>query len=393
MGVGLGTSLERLVRRASRPAEGLARTATSQRAATKAVRAASMALDSLQLSSTVSLHSQAALERAAERHLLESKTRAAFETMTPDRARRLAAIKDPQMFFEGIKYLGPDQLKALAAYQPGVVELFGRQARARQQAWEELLDPMLSSHGLQVKGTPKSWSSMLGRLDQETRKLHAKGLPVHHAPIDLHDLSRARLDLDTFDPQAMTRMVGSIRRGLQEKFPARQFELSVWDRTAPGVLGNRAELYQGRIHLKIKDITGGVPQGMFELQIGPKQASAFWDTAFSVPGIDRRYNLHDAIYKGVANLKDERLIEKLGQAVAIAPHPGRQEAIAQGQHLIDDILNSYQDQLQAVLSQARTGRTLDYATTAGLRRKLGAVIQALSHDPALPEGLVGKALH
>ena len=127
--------------------------------------------------------------------------------------------------------------------------------------------------------------------------------------------------------------------------------------------------YRGRLHVKIKDGSGL----WYELQIGPKQLSEFYDTPFLLGR--KGTNIHDAVYKGVLMLDDEA-IKILGKGDPLA-----------GQARLAAVLDDYVDNMNDVMRLARKGEALDYASkTAQLRKGLIDLFDEVP-DELLPVGL------
>lgn len=360
-----------------------------------AARVAGLGLDHLQLSST-SRRSLGDLERSAFETLKARKIAEAAATLTPARAATLAGL-EPTALVEQLKYMAPARLRELSALQPGVVATYERQAAATQAEWLGIINPTLAPFGVQAEGRAKSWQSMLGRLDKNSEKFARKGWtlpdgrPMPSTLVDLHDPSRGRIDLPGLDPRELKRMARAVEDGLA-RVPGRQFSVKLWDRTTPELLADSRELYRGRLHLRIEDITGGVPRGAFELQLGPKSVSQFMDQRFSIPGLDgREFSIHDGIYKGVAMLRDERHLEAIGRDRLGTTRVSRSEAVREGQVGVNKALGAYREQLDAALDCARTGRPFDYDRTLNVRKRIARITKALDGHAEVPEGLLGRA--
>lgn len=384
--------LQAIFKQVSRPVERVAPVAARE---VQARAGAAMAPDALQLSKATQ-RSASDLERSALAHLQQQKVQEALATLTPERAARLVQLPDDQAFYDQIKYMAPEKLRTLARLEPSAAAKFDAYAARAQRDWMKLVDPILQPLGLQAHGAPKHWESMLGRMDRNSEKFARRGRtlpegrPMPSTAVDLHDISRGRVDLPTLDPRQLRTVARTLEEGLN-RIPGRSFSVSLWDRTTPQVLGDSHELYRGRLHVRVQDVTGGVPRGVFELQLGPRSLSEYWDRSFQIPGVpEREFSIHDAIYKGIATIQGDSQLEAIGRDRLHGAPVSRAQALQEGQSGVAKALNAYEQQLQAALDVAREGKSFDYDRTLDVRKRIAKIYKAVQGVAPLPEGLVGR---
>ncbi|HBN09425.1 MAG TPA: hypothetical protein DD435_12510 [Cyanobacteria bacterium UBA8530] len=309
--------------------------------------------------------------------------------MTAERAAEIAKLQGKELF-DAIKHLEPEKLKDLAKLEPKVVDKFGALLGSQQQKSLADINGVLSKYGVEADGPIKQWKSMLGKLEKDTAENLSKGkLPA--SPADLNDLNRARVNAPNLKPQELQKMVSDIQSELRAKYPEKQFNFVVKDAVGDAVMGDTKALYKGRINMQIQEVTGGVKGPAFELQLGPKHLTDFWETPFKMPGSPNSFNIHDTVYKGVNNLlKDDDLLSKVGKGLNEGKNLSREEAIALGRQAVEKTVDSYRGELQKAIVQAKNGtKSLDFASTATLREQIAEIFKTIKDDPKLPEGLHG----
>lgn len=332
----------------------------------------------------------------ARNAIAAGKAAEAARAMNAERAAGIAAIDDPARFMDELRYLSPDKLRQLAEHQPQVVDKFAAALEHQQRTMLGDINEVLAARGLEASGPVKQWKSLLGKLDKDAAENVAKGAklpdgnPMPATIADMNDLTRARLNTPNLDPAQLRTIVGDLEAHLRRKYPDRDFKLVVKDATDARTMGNPDAMYKGRINVQIHDVTGGVKRGAFELQLGPRHLTEFWDTPFAVSQGGPRLNIHDAVYKGTGRIADD------AQFAAIGRHfqPGRAlsdaDAIAMGRQVVDAANAEYKAQLAAAIDQAQRGTpAFDFQATQTLRLGLARIREALQGQPGVPEGLHG----
>lgn len=334
------------------------------------------------------------LAAESERDLLAGKAAELKRPMTAGRAALIFKEPDVGTFRRELGYMAAPKLRELARLEPRVPERFASVLAEEQAAWLRDVNQALETSGVRADGPVKSWYSMLGKLDRYTEtnltrgRLLADGSPVPATPADLNDLTRARVNLPRLAPALLHRLVATVQAALPEKRPLCALNFVVKDYASEAVLEDPTVAYKGRVHLIIEDVTGGIKRGAFELQLGPRHLTEYWDRHFKVAGTNQDFDLHDSVYKGVAALSRPEHLERLGRGM----HPGvamtPAEAVSAGRRVVDGVVAEYQRQLAAAVDQARRGTpSLDYDATEPLRTMIGRVFHALQGAPDLPEGL------
>jgi hypothetical protein len=164
----------------------------------------------------------------------------------------------------------------------------------------------------------------------------------------LDDLARGRIDLPSLQPERLRGMMDTLRRHFGDD------NLIVRDH----VVGQ--PFYRGRLHVKIRDASGL----WYELQVGPRQLSQFFDTPFRAAGTTT--SLHDAVYKGLLRL-DDTAYKALGRGDAAA-----------GADRVTRVVNRYVDEVDEVVALARQGEPYDFvARTPELRAEVASVFEEL----------------
>lgn len=334
------------------------------------------------------------LAERSEQDLLAGKLAELKRPMTAERAARLLKQPDSKAFYRELGYMAPPKLRELEQLEPKVAERFSSVLASEQKAWLRDVNQALGTFKIKADGPVKTWYSMLGKLDRNTEgnqqrgRLLADGSPIPATPGELNDLTRARVNLPKLDSALLHRIVAHVQQTLPEKRPLCALHFVVKDYATEAVLKDPAAPYKGRIHLIIEDVTGGVRRGAFELQLGPKHLTEYWDRHFKVPGSNQDFDLHDAVYKGVGAITRADHLETLGRAMNPEKALTQAEAVAAGKRVIERAVEEYQRQLNAAMDQALAGSPeLDYAATQPLRELIAAIFNALAHERNLPEGL------
>jgi hypothetical protein len=174
---------------------------------------------------------------------------------------------------------------------------------------------------------------------------------------DLDDLARGRIDMPAYDPI----LVKQYFRKIREYYGDQNLMVNNYMTYKP--------FYRGRLHVKIRDRSGM----WYELQIGPKQLSTFYDTPFKAAG--KVCNIHDAVYKGLMAMDDDAF-RILGKG-----------SIDLGEQRVATVLDKYVDALDEVMRTAQQGGEYDYFNqTALLRKGIADLLDELPTDK-LPIGL------
>lgn len=314
--------------------------------------------------------------------------------MTAARAARLLQEPETKVFYRTIGYMTAPKLRELARLEPTAPVRFAKVLAGEQKAWLQDMNQVLGTFGVRADGPVKSWYSMLGKLDRNTEenrlrgRLLADGSPVPATPGELNDLTRARVNLPKLDPALLHRMVEHVQATLPQKRPLCALNFVVKDYATDAILRDPAAPYKGRIHVIVEDVTDGIKRGAFELQLGPKHLTEYWDRHFKVAGSNQDFDLHDGVYKGVGALSLPRHLEKLGRGLNPGKVMAQGEAVTAGKQVVAEVLAEYQRQLESAVSQATAGTPeLDYGATATLRARIGEVFHALAGETDLPEGL------
>ena len=162
--------------------------------------------------------------------------------------------------------------------------------------------------GHKVEGNPKQVGRLIQKMGKEKKTVE-----------EIKDIARGRLNLQTLDEKEMRGIV----KKLEKKYGAKVKEVK--DEALKALNDPKAD-YKGRIHVILEDSSGM----KFELQIGPKQLSKFYDTEFALCGKNK--NIHDAFYKGVdLYLKSGQELEKAAKVLGNGN-------IAKGKQIIEDSL-------------------------------------------------------
>jgi hypothetical protein len=254
-------------------------------------------------------------------------------------------LERDQELFRRIRQVGPERLATDRAVQVRM-RLLSRSVDARMdQEIAQLL-------GVQPQGLPKEPLRAAAKLEQLQA---ASGPKVRLGNVE--DLARGRIDLPNFSPSRMRAMLKSIRRHFGDD------NLIVRDY----IQGK--PFYRGRLHVKIRDASGM----WYELQMGPKQLSHFYDTPFTAAG--RSVNVHDAVYKGLLKL-DDAALKVLGKG-----NP------AKGSARVERVLDLYVDEVTDVMNVAKRGEPYAFhPQTSALRRGLVDLLDEIPED-LLPIGL------
>lgn len=261
-------------------------------------------------------------------------------------ASQLTRVKLDKEAFRRLRQVGPRRMQKDAA----VRDTFRKLTRSVDSRMDNQLSDIL---GVKPQGKPKVIDRAAAKLEIWQQQ---NGPKVRLD--DLEDLARGRIDLPTFNPKEMKGMLERIRTHFGDQ------NLLVNDYMTKG-----KPFYRGRLHIKIKDRSGL----WYELQIGPKQLSQFYDTPFLLGR--KGTNIHDAVYKGVLMLDDE--------AVALL---GKGDKLA-GQARLTRVLDDYVTNMNDVMRLARKGEALDYAAkTATLRQGLIDLFDEVP-DELMPLGL------
>jgi hypothetical protein len=176
---------------------------------------------------------------------------------------------------------------------------------------------------------------------------------------DLEDLARGRIDLPSYDPKQIRALYQKIR----EHYGDQNLIVADYMKNKP--------YYRGRLHVKIRDRSGM----WYELQMGPKQLSTFYDTPFKVG--EKVVNIHDAVYKGLMRLDNDAL-KVLGQGSAKA-----------GAHRVALVMDEYVNALDEVMATAKAGSEFHWATrTKALRKSIADLMDEVP-EAHMPIGLRG----
>ncbi|MBU6427509.1 MAG: hypothetical protein KGR26_00720 [Cyanobacteria bacterium REEB65] len=310
--------------------------------------------------------------------LFAGPARAASATgVTSALAARIDRVRNPALFFGKIQDLTVLQLKALAKYQPHIIDHYYQVLSDRQAAWLTDLNGILAKTGLAAVGKPKAWQRALDTIEASaTGGFHSWKSKLG----DLSDLTRARIDTPTYDPAGYRQLAQHITAGLTRLHPDRRYQVETTDYTSAPA----DALYRGRIHLTIREVGQSTPA--FNLQIGPRGLSQFLDTPMALPGNPGQTALHDVLYKGIARMHDAAHFAAIGRYVAKDPGLGEAQATRLGQGFVAGLLSRYRAELQAALHKPAV-------PSRHLRLIMATVCKALADQPDLPMGLLAKSLH
>jgi len=338
----------------------------------------------------------AALARAAQASHLARKWQMSARSIDATFARNLARIEKGSSFWQGLGILDATQLRRAAELEPALRDRFASEARQRQQGWMTALHEILTPRGLIATGKEKAWDRTVSKLTHLEQAQGRRGFIARSVPrepmtiLDLTDVARARIDLPDLRPTEMRRLVNDLKEELQERFPGKTLAFEVRDTARRPTVRNAEAVYKGRIHLRVQDVTGGRLNDAFEIQLGPRQLTRFWDTPFGTPGLTGTTNIHDAIYKGVSRLENPEHVIQLGTAFSTRPiSPDR--AHLRGIEVIEETIDLYQAALMDAMQAATLG--VDFPPSRGqllLTERIGEIRKALAQEAGLPEGL---ALH
>lgn len=254
-------------------------------------------------------------------------------------------LEKDQALFRRLRQVGPERL-ATDGWVQRRFRLLTRSVDGRMDA------ELRTLLGFEPQGVPKDPLRAAAKLESWQA---VGGDKVRLGNLD--DLARGRIDLGKFDPTRMRHMLKRIRQHFGDD------NLIVNDYIAG------KPFYRGRLHVKIRDASGL----WYELQMGPKQLSTFYDTPFSAAG--RSTNVHDAIYKGILKL-DDQAVKLLGKG-----------DVAIGQDRIARLLDRYVDEVNDVMDVARRGEPYVFQPqTSALRRELADLLDELPEE-RLPIGL------
>ncbi len=260
-------------------------------------------------------------------------------------AEVIKQLEKDQELFRKIRQVGPDRLAT-----DGWVQ---RRYRLLTRSVDSRMDAELSQLlGFEPQGIPKDPLRAAAKLEGYQA---VGGNQIRLGNVD--DLARGRIDLARFDPARMRFMLKKLRQHFGDD------NLIVKDYLAG------KPFYRGRLHVKIRDASGL----WYELQMGPKQLSTFYDTPFTAAG--RNMNVHDAVYKGLLKLEDDA-VKVLGKG-----------SVARGQTRVAQVLDRYVNEVNDVMSVATRGEPYVFTPeTSGLRRAIGDLLDELPEEK-LPVGL------
>lgn len=260
-------------------------------------------------------------------------------------AAAVQQLEKDQALFRKIRQVGPDRLAT-----DGWVQ---RRYRMLTRSVDSRMDRELTQlFGLEPQGLPKDPLRAAAKLEQFQA---VGGNKVRLGNLD--DLARGRLDMPKFDPQRMRVMLKKLRQHFGDE------NMIVKDYIAG------KPFYRGRLHVKIRDASGM----WYELQMGPRQLSTFYDTPFSAAG--RSTNVHDAVYKGLLKLEDDA-VKLLGKG-----------DLGAGRSRVAQVLDRYVDEVNDVMSVAQRGEPYVFQPqTSALRRQIADLLDELPEDK-LPSGL------
>lgn len=260
-------------------------------------------------------------------------------------AEVIKQLEKDQELFRKIRQVGPDRLAT-----DGWVQ---RRYRLLTRSVDSRMDAEISQLlGFEPQGIPKDPLRAAAKLEGY------QGLGGNKVRLgNVDDLARGRIDLAKFDPTRMRFMLKKLRQHFGDD------NLIVKDYLAG------KPFYRGRLHVKIRDASGL----WYELQMGPKQLSTFYDTPFTAAG--RNVNVHDAVYKGLLKLEDDA-VKVLGKG-----------SVARGQTRVAQVLDRYVNEVNDVMSVATRGEPYVFTPeTSGLRRAIGDLLDELP-EGKLPVGL------
>jgi hypothetical protein len=194
--------------------------------------------------------------------------------------------------------------------------------------------------GVSPEGVPKDPMRAAAKLDL-LKPTQGKNFRLGN----LDDLTRGRINLPTLDVKAMK----DILHTLKEHYGRDNLVIHDYITGKP--------FYRGRLHVKIRDGSGM----WYELQVGPRQISQFYDTPFKLAG--KSANIHDAVYKGLMQFSDDAM-KAVGDG-----------SVGVGRQRVASVLNKYVDQVDDVVKIAKAGGNFDFSATADLRQALEKTIQ------------------
>ncbi|MDB5099545.1 MAG: hypothetical protein JWM80_3966 [Cyanobacteria bacterium RYN_339] len=260
------------------------------------------------------------------------------------REQAIVQLREDRANFMRINRVGADRLRTDAVVQTRYKLLTTSVEKRMDQELMELL-------GKDPGGLPKDPMRAAAKLD-----LLQPGQGKNFRLGNLDDLTRGRINLPKLDVKEMK----SILETLKEHYGRDNLVIHDYIQGKP--------FYRGRLHVKIRDGSGM----WYELQVGPKQISQFYDTPFKLVG--KEANIHDAVYKGLMQLSDDA-IKAVGGG-----------SLRAGRHTVAAVLNKYVDKVDEVVALAKQGRSFDFSSTAALREAIEKTVKQV--PPALlPVGL------
>lgn len=180
---------------------------------------------------------------------------------------------------------------------------------------------------------------------------------------DLEDLTRGRIDFPRLDYAKMKAVV----QQLEQHFGRDNMIIIDHLKGKP--------FYRGRLHVKVRHASGM----WYELQMGPRQISQFFDSKFLVRG--RETNIHDLVYKGLMRLDNEQMA-LIGQG-----------NLNRGQAIVTRLMKKYADNLDGAMKLAGDGKALLFERhTHALREGLVRIFDQLPEEK-LPAVLRTPVIH
>lgn len=327
--------------------------------ADESMKAAVLADDSPRVTGQVMKEGEVFIGPKGKESAVTANTRAkltkAADNFTGDRpaVRRRAAVslERQKLEYRRLDQVGPKRLAEDAAIQR-------RYRLVTDSVQNEMTERIHELTGMRPNGAAKDPVRAAAKLQKwqgETGPQVRLG--------DLEDLTRGRIDFPRLD---YSKMQGVIDQ-LEQHFGRDNMIIIDHLKGKP--------FYKGRLHVKVRHGSGV----WYELQMGPRQISEFFDRKFLVRS--KETNIHDVVYKGLMRLDNDqmRLIGK-----------GNLKA---GQAQVTGLMKKYADDLDRAMRLANEGKVLRFEThTHALREGLMRVFEQLPEEK-LPAVLRTPVIH
>lgn len=245
----------------------------------------------------------------------------------------------------------------LATDPDGLAQL-GHLLDSHQTAMTEAISALV---GYPVRGRVKTAANILDKLDRWQGPLR-----------QLDDLTRGRIDLPTLERPQIALMLRQLQEGLEPLGMRVEVRYDGTMAPSPSKLAHYGA-YRGRVHFLIHSARQGVP---YELQVGPRALTRFLETPFTLEGLDRPLTMHDAVYKGISRLQQDKVaLRLLGNG-----------DLLRGKTILDGAIAEYNRLMGEALDEDKSFHFGD--RTQSLRDQLDAIFRVLARHPEhLPPGL------